>query len=373
MQKQLVFPILSDKEQADRLNPDNPKCPFYGYIGNRDKVETALDIAYRAFDSCVDLHYDCPELGHKFVCTREVSDRILLLGTKGVGKTEFAKRMQRIIETPFIELDGANLKKPEQIVFVIEKVLKDEYPIAQLVPVEKNSGVVHFIVPPMLIFIDEIHQLSKTMQDSLLKMTEANDRRLILQSATFDFRKTMIVGATNTLEGLVAAFKSRFMYIELERHTPQELAKIVGNKYPHFGQEDCAAISRIHPTARQALDFCEYVIKAKSRRNLSVGEAIDVVSERLGIDEYGLNQNARETLRLLRDAKSHGLSRKMICASLGISEEGFTDDVLPYLLDNELHGTLIRVTNKHHITDEGLEILATTLRAAESDKSSARL
>lgn len=69
----------------------------------------------------------------------------IFFGSAGCGKTSFARALANEIQTTFFEFDAANLKIEE-----IRKLLS------------KNS----FIKP--LIFIDEIHRLSKTQQEALL-------------------------------------------------------------------------------------------------------------------------------------------------------------------------------------------------------------
>lgn len=84
------------------------------------------------------------EIFKKFIKNDKIPHSIFF-GCAGSGKTSFARALASELKTTFFEFDGANLKIEE-----IRKILNK----------------VSLIKP--LIFIDEIHRLSKTQQESLL-------------------------------------------------------------------------------------------------------------------------------------------------------------------------------------------------------------
>ena len=78
---------------------------------------------------------------------------IMLFGPAGSGKTTLAKVIANELDTSFYELDGSSLKVED-----IRKILN----------LHKNS-----LIKP-IIFIDEVHRLSKTQQEILLIPMEKN-------------------------------------------------------------------------------------------------------------------------------------------------------------------------------------------------------
>jgi Holliday junction resolvasome RuvABC ATP-dependent DNA helicase subunit len=278
-----------------------------------------------------------------------------LQGSKGAGKTDFAWRFSKIPETPFCELDASDLKKPEQIIEGMRQTLGEFG--TPLVAERVTGSMSYFTAPPMGLFIDEIQQLSKHMQDAMLKMTAQNDRTLRTSTATINCRKVYIIGATTHPGDLREALVSRFTVITLERHCLAEIAKIVNGKYPDWKLSDCLKVAKMQPVSRNALDFAEHVTRACRRHNCDISKGIEMVGKRLGLDDSGLNSQAINSLIVLAQAGDAGLSKKAICVSIGIEEEQFTNSVLPLLLPTELHTAFVRITNKHYITDAGLEEL----------------
>ncbi len=115
-------------------------------------------------------------------------------GPPGTGKTSLAKIISNLLDSPFYSLDATNLK--------IEEIRK-------IVSRYRNS-----LLKP-LIFIDEVHRLSKTQQEVLLPVMENNE--------------ALIMGASteNPYFALTNAIRSRSFIFEFMPLTKKEMEKIL--------------------------------------------------------------------------------------------------------------------------------------------------
>jgi hypothetical protein len=93
-------------------------------------------------------------------------------------------------------------------------------------------------------------------------------------------------------------------------------------------------------------------MRGKKRK---IEESIQIVADREGVKDGGVNATAIEALKLL--SSSDGLSKATICAALHIEVDEFENDVLPCLVVNELHPAYIEISNRHYITKEGRKYL----------------
>ncbi|EHZ1937661.1 AAA family ATPase, partial [Campylobacter jejuni] len=108
-------------------------------------MSLALTFRPENFDDILG-QYELIEIFKKFTALQKLPHSIFF-GTAGSGKTTFARVVAKEFGLDFYEFDGGNFKLEE-----LRKIL-DNY---------KNS-----LYKP-LIFIDEIHRLSKTQQEMLL-------------------------------------------------------------------------------------------------------------------------------------------------------------------------------------------------------------
>lgn len=358
-----VFPALNETEIKAVLNRQNKDNPFNenSYIGNDEAVEFALDNAYKAFKSIASPEC-CPARGTAVPSVwsdHKVVSVLLLVGARSCGKTLFARGLAKLIGTPLVELDSTQLKRPEQIVEAIRRVLKEND--LPLVPDKEVNNVRYYTPPPFNLYLDEVHALKGQVQDSLLKMMESNDRVLQTAAAILDFRNVLIVMSTTDPGKLRPALKSRATKITLRRHTVEEVAMMIYNKFGnyHWCPEDCMEVAQMNPIPRQAIGFADDVINACQRQNCHIGEGIKLVAKRLGFDpKTGLPSTAMESLKALANANGKCLSRKALCANLAIEEDEFMQDVLPYLMATPTHPKYIDITTRgHKLSNQGVDIL----------------
>ncbi len=154
-------------------------------------------------------------------------------GPPGSGKTTLARIISSELDSPFYEMDATSIKVEQ-----IRKILT-QY---------QNS----FMKP--IIFIDEVHRLTKTQQEVLLIPMESN--------------RAIIIGASteNPYFSLTAGIRSRSMMFEffnLSFDDLAELLKRVQNKY-HFTIEEDAKKYLINSSAgdcRALLNLLEFALQ----------------------------------------------------------------------------------------------------------------
>jgi len=126
----------------------------------------------------------------RLLCEKESLGHSFFYGPAGVGKTSLARVIAKTMQLPFYELNATSLK--------IEQLRKifDQY---------KNA------LQKPLIFIDEVHRLSKNQQEVLLPVMENNS--------------VLIIGASteNPFFSLTSAIRSRSMLFELKAIANEEL------------------------------------------------------------------------------------------------------------------------------------------------------
>ena len=137
----------------------------------------------KTFDAVVGQeHLTAQEAPLRVLCQKGILGHSFFFGPAGVGKTSLARIIADVMERPFYELNATSLK--------IEDLRKI---FAQY----KNA------LQKPLIFIDEVHRLSKNQQEVLLPVME-NNSALVLGAST-----------ENPFFSLTAALRSRSMLFEL--------------------------------------------------------------------------------------------------------------------------------------------------------------
>lgn len=198
-----------------------------------------------------------------------------------------------------------------------------------------------------VLFIDEIHRLSRSIEEILYPAMEDYSLDIIIgkgpaaRSIRIDLPRFTLIGATTRAGQLTSPLRDRFgVMLKLDLYTPEELASIVTRSATILGIEISgdgayAIASRSRGTPRIAnrllkrvRDFAQVtgngVIDAKI-----AGYALD----RLEIDELGLDETDRRMLRTIIEFYDGGpVGLETLAATVG--EEAITlEDVYePYLM-----------------------------------------
>ena len=112
-------------------------------------------------------------------------------------------------------------------------------------------------VPPCVVFIDEVHALSRNLVPELLKASEPKDGMLTIENGWFaDCRKVCWVIATTDRGRLFPALDNRFRKIHLELYGADDIARIIQLDRPHWNLPLCQlAASYCGRVPRKALAF----------------------------------------------------------------------------------------------------------------------
>ncbi len=254
----------------------------------------------------------------------EPLDHVLLYGPPGLGKTTLAGIIANEMGVNFRVTSGPAIEKPGDLAALLTNL---------------NDGDV--------LFVDEIHRLSRAVEEVLYPAMEDNALDIIIgkgpsaRSIRLDLKRFTLIGATTRAGQLSAPLRDRFgVLFRLELYTPEELAGIIKRsagilniEADNDGALEIASRSRGTPRIanrllKRARDFAE--VFGKGVIDL---ESARLALNRLEIDELGLDNIDRLLLSsIIKFYKGGPVGLETIAAAIG--EEAITiEDVYePYLM-----------------------------------------
>ena len=271
---------------------------------------------------------------------REPVDHILFHGPPGLGKTTLAHIIATEMQTKITHTSGPALDKPVDIVGILSNLEEGE-----------------------VLFIDEIHRLSYTVEEYMYSAMEDFEVSLIYGKGAFaktlayQLKHFTLVGATTRAGLLSPPLRDRFgMIYHIDYYSKEELAKVVkrssGILSITIDEEaalEIAKRSRGTPRIANRLlhrvrDYAE--VKADGRITRALA---DEALTKEGVDQAGLDKLDRLYLRTIME-NYHGGPVGVEALSATLSEEPNTlvDVVEPFLLQN---GFVIRTPSGRKIGD----------------------
>lgn len=310
---------------------------FRSFVGNESAVKKLKTAAYTALG----------RFNHVF---RDLN--FAFFGPASAGKTTLARLYAEAVELPFLEISPKQIKTTLDLLKEVGKEL-DKCGM----PLVLDNGV--FCIPPMVIFIDEVHALSNSVVQNLLKATEFNDAILKTEGGhVCDMCKVTWMIATTDEGKLFDAFRSRFSSINLKYLTKKEIAQVVINSNPDLSLDVCELISHYNSRiTRKALEFTRYVRLVKNMRPDDSWEVVvHEVARDEGIDEYGMSEIH---LKILRALGSGCISQKRMHVISGRKLEETERYIMPWLMtETDDSPALVTVTSKGYtITSAGINEL----------------
>lgn len=256
----------------------------------------------------------------------EPVDHILFHGPPGLGKTTLAHIIATEMQTKITHTSGPALEKPVDIVGILSNL---------------DFGEV--------LFIDEIHRLSHTVEEYLYSAMEDFEVSLIYGKGAFaktlqyQLKRFTMVGATTRAGLLTPPLRDRFgMIYHIDYYSHEELAevakrsaRILGIVIDEDGALEIARRSRGTPRVANRLlhrvrDYAE--VKADGRITRALA---DEALAREGVDEAGLDKLDRLYLTtIIENYKGGPVGVEALAATLNEETNTLIDVVEPFLLQN---------------------------------------
>ena len=198
-----------------------------------------------------------------------------------------------------------------------------------------------------MLFIDEIHRLSRAVEEVLYPSMEdfaidiITGKGQMAASYHLPLPRFTLVGATTRAGQLTAPLRDRFgVLLRLELYTPEELAKIVtrsagilGIEIDYEGAIEIASRSRGTPRiANRMLKRVRDFAQVMSDGVITLKTA-QTALDRLEIDELGLDNNDRRMLEAIIKFYNGGpVGLETLAAAIGEEAVTIEDVYEPYLL-----------------------------------------
>lgn len=294
---------------------------FSGQDQVRDRLEVLIGAAQQ--------RGDC--LGH-----------CLFSGPPGLGKTTLANILAKAMGTNLITTSGPVIEKAGDLAGILTNLKKGD-----------------------ILFIDEVHRLSRTIEEYLYPAMEDFKLDLMIdsgpnaRSVQVNIQKFTLVAATTRVGLLTAPLRSRFAFTSrLDYYHPDVLVSIIQRtslilnvKIEKLAAYEIARRSR--GTPRIAINLLRWVRDyAQTRANNVINENIAAKAlDMLSIDEKGLDEMDKKILEVIIDHYNGGpVGLNTIAVAVGEESHTIEEVYEPYLI---MQGFLKRTPRGREVTDLG--------------------
>lgn len=305
--ERIVSTTIDDTDQVEEIleNTLRPK-DFANYIG-QERLKKNLMLAISAAKK-----------------RGEPVDHILLYGPPGLGKTTMASVIAHEMGGSIRITSGPAISRAADLASLLTSLQDGD-----------------------ILFIDEIHRLSTSIEEVLYSAMEDFKLDIMLgkgpsaKSLRLDLPKFTIIGATTRVGNLAAPLRDRFGIMHrLEFYTPEEIEQIIDRSAGILGvRVDAKAAAQIATRSRLTPRIANRLLKrTRDYADINGDGIIDTVIaasalELLEIDDVGLDPADRRLIVTIIDNHNGGpVGVDTLAAITGDERSTIEDFFEPYLL-----------------------------------------
>ena len=304
-EENLINPELINEEENRLENSLRPKT-LDEYIG-QDKVKENMKIYIEAAKK-----------------RGEPLDHCLFYGPPGLGKTTLSNIISNEMNSNIKITSGPAIEKPGDLAAILTNLSEFD-----------------------VLFIDEIHRLSKSVEEILYPALEDFTLDIIIgkgpsaRSIRLDLPKFTLIGATTKAGALTTPLRDRFGIVHrLELYSPEDLTKIIkrssgilGVKIDEEAAQEIARRSRGTPRIANRLlkrvrDYATVLGNGEIDKKITKHALNKLEIDELGLDE--IDRKILETMIVQYNGKPVGI--EALATTIGEEVDTIEDVYEPYLV-----------------------------------------
>lgn len=287
---------------------------------------------------------------------KEPLEHTLLSGPPGLGKTSLAHIISHEMGTKITSTSGPAIQRAGDLVGVLTNLEEGD-----------------------ILFIDEIHRLSNTVEEYIYPAMEnfevdvVMDKGAYARTYKFKLKRFTLIGATTRAGLLTAPLRSRFgIFHHLDFYENDDLVKIVKRSasildihIDNDAAQEIARRSRGSPrVANRLLRRVRDWVQVKSDGKITKDSAEEALKSH-NIDKMGLDNIDRKVLTVIYESFGGGPAGiEAIAASLNEESDTIADMVEPFLLKI---GFLKRTPRGRELTKSAYEHMGFRLKEAQKE------